>query len=141
MPRVSAALKIAAAVALAGAAGIAVAAGPALLAKSRPGLWQLEGIEGSKVPARRCLTDLADLARLQHPGRKCTQRPIRETDSSLTFSYECSPKDFGQSRLDFVTSQSFRIQTQGISGGLPFSYVVQARRLGECAARDSERGR
>jgi hypothetical protein len=25
-----------------------------------------------------------------------------------------------------------RISTQGISGGLPFNYVLQARRIGDC---------
>ena len=104
-------------------------------------MWLLEGIDGAKVPTRMCVTDLADLARLQHQGRKCSQRLLKESESSATFSYECSGSDFGQSKLDWVTSQSFRIQTQGISGGLPFGYLVQARRLGECAAKGSERGR
>ena len=141
MSRVFTPFRIAAALALAGAAGLAAAATPAVFGKSRTGLWLLEGIEGSKVPARLCFTDLADLARLQHQGRKCTQRAIRETDSSVTFSYQCSGSDFGQTKLDWVTSQSFRIHTQGISGGLPFGYLVQARRLGECEGKPSSTAR
>ena len=141
MARVFTAFRIGAALALAGAAGLATAAGPAVFGKSRAGLWQLDGIDGSKVPLRKCVADLADLARLQHPGKKCGQRLLRETDSSATFSYECSGSDFGQTRLDWVTSQSFRIQTQGISGGLPFSYLVQARRLGECESKAKPSGR
>ena len=135
MSRVFTAFRIGAALALAGTAGLAAAATPAVLAKSRPGMWQLEGIEGSKVPARMCIANLADLARLQHPGRKCSQRLLKESESSATFSYQCSGSDFGQTRLDWVTSQSFRVHTQGISGGLPFAYLVQARRLGECEAK------
>ena len=141
MSRVFTAGRMGVALALAGAAGLAAAAGPAVLGKSRPGLWQLEGIEGSKVPKRVCLGDLAELARIQHQGRKCSQRAIRETDSSVTFSYQCSGSDFGQTRLDWVTSQSFRIDTQGISGGLPFGYLVQARRLGDCPATDGRAAR
>lgn len=137
MSRVFTAVRIGAALAVLAAGGLAVAAGPAVLGKSRAGLWQLDGIEGSKVPVRKCVADLADLARLQHPGKKCSQRLLRESDSSATFSYQCSSNDFGQTRLDWVTSQSFRIQTQGISGGLPFSYLVQARRLGECEGKSA----
>ncbi|MEO7654810.1 MAG: DUF3617 family protein [Sphingomicrobium sp.] len=140
MSRVSTVLATSTILALAGGAGLAFAVVPEVLAKSRAGLWELAGIEGSKAPARVCVTDLADLARLQHSGRKCTQRAIRETGSSVTFSYQCTASDFGQSRLDWVTSQSFRIQTQGISGGLPFSYLVQARRLGDCEVKDSPAG-
>lgn len=141
MARVSRLFTIGFAMTLAAGAGLAMAANPALLGKSRPGQWELAGIEGMKAPARMCVTDLADLARLQHPGRKCTQRAIRETKSSVTFAYECAAGDFGQTRMDFLTSQSFRIQTQGIAGGLPFSYLVQARRLGECETKDTPAGR
>ena len=140
MSRVFTFLRIGAALVLGGAATLAAAA-PVVLGKSRTGLWQLEGIEGSKGPRRVCVADLADLARIQHPGRKCSQRPIRETDSSVTFSYQCSGSDFGQTKLDWVTSQSFRIHTQGISGGLPFAYLVQARRLGDCPGKASRAAR
>ena len=141
MSRVSTTMRIGAALALCGFAGLAVAAVPGVLAKSRAGLWELDGIEGTKSPARLCVADLAELARLQHRGRKCSQRAIRETDSSVTFSYQCAASDFGQSRMDWVTSQSLRIQTQGISGGLPFAYLVQARRLGDCDIKDTPAGR
>lgn len=141
MSRVFTHFRIAVALTLGAAAGLAPAATPAVFGKSRTGLWQLDGIEGSKAPRRVCVTDFAELARLQHAGRKCTQTLIRETDSSATFSYQCSGSDFGQTKLDWVTSQSFRIQTQGISGGLPFSYLVQARRLGECEGKASPTAR
>ena len=141
MARIFTAFRVGAALALLAGGGLVTAAGPAVFGKSRPGMWQLDGIDGSKVPVRKCVADLAELARLQHPGKKCSQRLLRETDSSATFSYQCSRSDFGQTRLDWVTSQSFRIQTQGISGGLPFSYLVQARRLGECEGKAEQRGR
>jgi hypothetical protein len=32
-----------------------------------------------------------------------------------------------------LTPRSLRIATQGISGGLPFNYVLQARRVDDCA--------
>jgi hypothetical protein len=38
-----------------------------------------------------------------------------------------------------ITPRSIRIETQGISGDLPFNYVLQARRVGDCANRQAAR--
>ena len=76
--------------------------------------------------------DLAQLAQIEHRGRGCKQKAIRETATSATFAYECSGKDFGRSEIKFVTPRNFRIVSQGIAGGLPFAHTVQARRVGDC---------
>jgi len=34
-----------------------------------------------------------------------------------------------------ITPRSIRIETQGISDNLPFNYVIQARRVGDCPRR------
>jgi hypothetical protein len=34
--------------------------------------------------------------------------------------------------MDVITPRSLRISTQGISDNLPFNYLLQARRVGEC---------
>lgn len=120
------------AVALLLGAGVAAAAPLALFGKSQPGMWELSGMQGARGPARLCVADLAQLAQVEHRGRGCKQKPVRETASSVTFTYECSAKDFGRSDVYFVTPRNFKIVSQGIAGGLPFSHTVQARRLGEC---------
>jgi len=38
-----------------------------------------------------------------------------------------------------VTPRSLRLDTQGISDGLPFHYVAQARRVGDCPAQTASR--
>ena len=113
-------------------AGVATAAPLALFGKSQPGMWELSGMQGSRAPARLCVADLALLAQVEHRGRGCKQKPLRESANSATFTYECSAKDFGQSEIRFVTPRNFKIVSQGIAGGLPFSHTVQARRLGDC---------
>lgn len=122
------------------AAGLASAAAPALFGKSQPGLWELSGMQGAKVPVRLCLADLSELARIEHRGRACKQRTIRDTAHSVTFTYECSGSDFGRSEIDYVTSKNFRIVSQGIAGGLPFAHNVQARRLGDCEPKSAPSG-
>ena len=117
------------------AAALASAAPPALFAKSQPGLWELSGIEGAKTPARLCIADLSQLALVEHRGRGCKQKAIRETASSVTITYECGANEFGRTEIDYVTSKNFRIVSQGISGGLPFAHSVQARRVGDCAPK------
>ena len=84
------------------------------------------------MPARLCLADLMELARVEHRGRACKQRTLRKSATSVTISYECSGSDFGRSEIDYVTSKNFKIVSQGIAGGLPFAHTVQARRLGDC---------
>ena len=120
-----------------GAASIAIAAPPALFGTSQPGMWELSGIEGTRTPARLCLSDLAQLAQIEHRGRACGQKLLRETASTAIFTYECAPNEFGRSEISLVTPRNFKIVSQGIAGGLPFSHTVQARRVGECQARPS----
>jgi hypothetical protein len=121
-------------------AGLAAAAVPLLFDKSEPGLWELSGIEGSKVPVRVCIADLSELARVEHRGRACQQRAIKDTVHSVTITYECAGSDFGRSQIDYVTSKNFRIHSQGIAGGLPFAHKVQARRLGDCEPKSAPSG-
>ena len=115
-----------------GAAGLAAAANSAVFGNSQPGLWELSGIAGTKAPTRLCVGDLAQLAQIEHRGRACKQKALRETATSATFSYECSGKDFGSTEIKVVTPRNFRIVSQGIAGGLPFAHTVQARRVGDC---------
>lgn len=117
------------------AAALASAAPPALFGKSQPGLWELSGIEGTRTPTRLCIADLTQLALVEHRGRGCKAKAIRETGSSVTFTYECAPNEFGRTQIDYVTSKNFRIVSQGIAGGLPFAHSVQARRVGDCASK------
>ena len=120
-----------------GAAGLAAAATPALFGKSQPGMWELSGMQGTRVPARLCIADLTQLAQIEHRGRGCKQEAIRETATAATFTYQCAPNDYGSSEIKLVTPRNFRIVSQGIAGGLPFAHTVQARRLGDCEAKSA----
>lgn len=119
----------------------AVAAAPSVFGQSRPGLWELSGIEGKKAPVRLCFADLSDLARVEHRGRDCKQAVLRQSGESITYTYNCAATDFGRSEMDSVTTNNIRIDTQGISGGLPFAYTIQARRVGDCEPKAAPGGR
>ena len=110
---------------------------PAALATAMPGLWEVTGVPGAKAPARQCVADPVVLAQFEHRGKSCALQVIRDGESSATIEYHCAGPDFGRSEIDVITPRSLRVETQGISDGLPFHYVLQARRVGECLGRQT----
>jgi hypothetical protein len=74
------------------------------------------------------------LAQFQDRNSACTRRVIRDDGSQATVHYTCgSAGGFGDSTITLVTPRALSIATQGISGGAPFNYTLQARRVGDCA--------
>ena|SRR5690242_7550169 len=113
------------------AAGLA-AQQPSALAQAQPGLWEISGAPGTKMPIRQCVADIATLARFEHRARTCTAKVLKSAGTSTSVEYSCGTAGFGHSDLELITPRSLRISTQGISGGLPFNYVLQARRIDDC---------
>jgi len=117
-----------------GALTLMAAQRPAALAQLAPGLWEFSGLPGAKVPLRQCVADVSSFAQFEHRGRSCSLNVIADRASSAVVDYSCGGAGFGHSKLDVITPRSLRIETQGVSDKLPFSYVVQARRVGDCPA-------
>ena len=103
------------------------------LAQTAPGLWEISGVPGTKLPVRQCVGDVVSLARFEHRGKTCSARVLKNEGSSASIEYNCGSAGFGHSEIEVITPRSLRISTQGISDGLPFNYVLQARRVDECA--------
>lgn len=116
----------------AAALSLAAVQRPSALSPVKPGLWELAGVPGTQ-PLRLCVTDMMALGHVEHRSRACTQRVLRDRPSTVSVDYTCAKQEFGRSEISVLTPRSLRIDTQGIAGGLPFAYVVQARRVGECA--------
>lgn len=96
------------------------------------GLWEITGAPGAAGATRQCIALVAQLAQFEHRGRNCARRIVSERPGRSIVSYSCGPGDFGQSEIDVLTPRSLRISTQGISGQMPFNYVLQAHRVGDC---------
>ena len=120
----------------AGAAAAALAltgAGhPSALANVQPGLWEISGAPGAHAPMRQCLGDVRVLARFEHRNRHCSARVLKDDAGDMAVDYSCDGAGFGRSEIEVITPRSLRIATQGISSGLPFNYVLQARRVADC---------
>jgi hypothetical protein len=111
---------------------LTAAAQPAALAQTQPGLWEISGAPGAGAPIRQCVADVALLARFEHRSKPCRARILKDGGSFISVEYSCGGAGFGNSEIDVLTPRSLRISTQGISDGLPFNYVLQARRIDDC---------
>ena len=108
---------------------------PAALAETSGGLWEISGAPGARVPPRLCIADTAVLAQFEHRAQMCTRLVISDTPPTALIHYTCAGGGFGRSKMTLITPRSIRIETQGISENLPFNYVLQARRVGDCHPR------
>jgi hypothetical protein len=116
-----------------GAALLLIAAAqPSALTQAQPGVWEISGAPGARTPVRQCVADIAALARFEHRAKTCAAKIIRDDGSSASIQYSCGGAGFGNSEIQVITPRSLRISTQGISDGLPFNYVLQARRIDDC---------
>ena len=118
------------------AAGLMLALGgaqrPMALARTSGGLWEVDSMPRGPRPTRMCVADTVVLAQYEHRSRSCTRVVITDQPTSTVIHYTCPGSDFGRTKVTLITPRSLRIETQGISGGAPFSYVLQARRVGDC---------
>jgi hypothetical protein len=117
---------------VAGVLTLAAAVQPSALSQTQAGLWEISGAPGAKTPLRQCLADVATLAEFEHRGKACSPKVISSSANSIVIQYSCGSAGFGRTQVDVITPRSLRIDTQGISAGLPFSYVLQARRIDDC---------
>ena len=108
---------------------------PAALAGTSAGMWEISGVPGAKAPTRECVSEVLALAQFEHRAKTCTRNVVGDGPSSTVITYECRGGDSGRSKVTVVTPRSLKIETQGISDKLPFSYVLQARRVGDCPER------
>lgn len=113
---------------------LGAAAQPSILARAGGGLWELSGGPAGARQSRQCIGNPALLAQIEHRARDCSRTVIRDLQSSAIVQYSCPDGGFGRSSITMITPRSFRVETQGISKGAPFHYVVQARRIGKCAS-------
>jgi hypothetical protein len=116
-----------------GLAGLMVGAAalPPVIADSG-GLWEVSRSATGAAPERSCLPQASALAQWEHRRANCTRVVLSSTASEAVIHYTCPAGDFGHSKMTVITPRTLRVETQGISGGFPFNYVLHARRIGEC---------
>jgi Protein of unknown function (DUF3617) len=112
--------------------GVMAASVPRALAPAAGGLWEVSKSANGHDPTRVCVPSPEVLAQFEHRAGRCTRSVIRDSGSNAEINYNCADGGFGRSAMTLVTPRSLTIDTQGISGGLPFHYKLYARRMGDC---------
>jgi len=112
------------------ATSLAAAANAPVLAGVSGGIWEVSG--NKAPPTRVCAADPLQLASYEHRGTTCSRTLVRGSAASAIVTYSCSNGGFGQSTISLITPRSLHIETQGISGGAPYNYTLEAHRVGDC---------
>lgn len=103
------------------------------LSSLQPGRWQLREIGLAGAPTRSiCVTDPRMLMQIQHRDTACSRVVISDEGRRATVHYTCPAGDFGRTTIRVDTNRLAVIDTQGIDGGRPFAYRLEARRTGAC---------
>jgi hypothetical protein len=124
--------------ALAGTLGLPVVSsvaaqgqGLAMLARLTKGEWTVRHRDGS--PDRKiCVRSGQELVQLRHPEAGCSQFVIEDAASKVTVQYTCPDNGFGRTNIRRETAGLVQLESQGISGGLPFQFTAEARHTGPC---------
>lgn len=116
--------------------GVAVAAtgqrgALGMLDRLEPGQWELRLRDAPGVE-RLCLHDGRRLIQLRHPQDQCERFIVNDNPDDVAVQYTCRGRGYGRTDIHRESGRIVRIETQGIAGGLPFNFVVEGRRVGEC---------
>jgi len=96
------------------------------------GLWEVSRSANGANAEKSCVPQAAVLAQWEHRRAQCTRVVISSTTTDAVIHYTCPGGGFGHAQIHVLTPRTLRIETQGISGGYPFNYVLHARRVGNC---------
>lgn len=109
----------------------------------RPALGMLDQIEGGRwelrlrdaggAVERMCLRDGRRLIQLRHPQQQCDTYVVSDQPDDVTVQYTCHGNGYGRTHIRKESGRLVHIEAQGIAGGLPFNFVAEGRRVGECS--------
>ena len=103
----------------------------AMLDELEAGRWELRMRDGAPVE-RVCLREGRRLIQLRHPAAACERLVVNDGASEVIVQYTCKGRGYGRTRILRETNRLIQIDSQGIADGLPFAFVAEARRVGDC---------
>lgn len=103
----------------------------AALAQIERGEWQLRAPDGNTRSI--CVTDPRVLLQLRGRSAGCTNFVVENGANAGRITFSC-PTGKTDTRITVETPRLIRLETQGISRGLPFTEEYEGRRTGACKA-------
>ena len=104
----------------------------AMLNQLERGEWELRMREEGAPVERICVRDARRLIQLRHPADQCDRLVVTDDPAEVTVQYTCKGKGYGRTQIRRETNRLVQIESQGIAGGVPFSFSAEARRVGDC---------
>lgn len=105
----------------------------AMLDGLESGRWEIRARDPGTPPQRICLSSGQRLIQLRHPGVPCDRFVVDGNPSDVTVQYTCRGQGYGRTHIRRETGRLVQIDSRGIADGLPFEFVAEARRIGDCA--------
>jgi hypothetical protein len=106
----------------------------AMLDQIEQGRWEIRMRDGTRRTYPLCVDNGRKLLQLRHEAQNCDRLVIEDNPNAVTVQYTCRGSGYGRTSIRRETNQLVQIQTQGIAQGLPFDFVAEARRTGDCGA-------
>ena len=103
----------------------------AMLSGLDDGKWEVRPRDGGAV-RRLCVQSGLELIQLQHGQADCSRFVVEDGAQAVTVQYTCRGNGYGRTSVRRETNSLVQIDSQGISGGLPFQFSAEARRVGAC---------
>ena len=95
------------------------------------GEWEIRYRDGS--PAKRiCVRSGRDLIQLRHKEPNCNRFVVEDGKAEVTVQYTCRGNGYGRTNVRRESAILVQLESQGIEGGLPFSFTAEGRRVGAC---------
>lgn len=101
------------------------------LAGIERGEWQLRAPDGSTRSI--CVADPRVLLQIRGRTAGCTPFVVENGANTGRITFTC-PTGKSDTRITVETPRLIRLETQGISRGLPFTEEYEGRRVGACKA-------
>jgi hypothetical protein len=106
----------------------------AMLDQLESGRWELRSRDMRSPAEQLCLRDGRRLIQLRHPMANCDRLIVADGSTEVTVQYTCRGRGYGRTHIRRETGRLVQIESQGILDGLPFDFVAEGRRVGDCAA-------
>ena len=98
------------------------------------GKWEVRLRDGSRTVYPLCLDSGRRLIQLRHPQSLCDRVVVDDQANAVTVQYTCRGQGYGRTSIRRENNRLVQIETQGIAEGLPFDFLAEARRTGDCPA-------
>jgi hypothetical protein len=104
----------------------------AMLDEVESGRWELRMRDPAGAVERICMRDARRLIQMRHPFDNCERLIVNDTPTDVTVQYTCRGRGYGRTHIRRESNRLLQVDSQGIAEGLPFAFVAEARRIGDC---------